>query len=187
MVAVQLQMGLSTINSLQGNGFVGSSPAIKRDVLTTHIESFCKAELELLPLFEQHYNEISVHKKHGIKLDPDWDKYRMKEQAGELLFIALRRRGKLVGYFSGFIGTALHYKGVLQLGLDLIFVEPSSRGKIDGQHGGSMLRDAAILEARRRGVSLFTAGYKSFRANHMRKLLEDGGFEPFEVYHAKWI
>lgn len=153
----------------------------------THIERFCENELELLPLFEQHYKEISVHRKHSILLDPDWDKYRQKEQCGELIFIALRRRGKLVGYFSGFISSALHYKGILQLGLDLIYVEPSSRGQIDGQNGGVMLRDAAIAEARRRGVKLFTAGYKVFRSRHMKKLLEDGGFEPFEVHYALWL
>lgn len=155
--------------------------------LTTHIESFCKAELELLPLFEQHYKEISVHRKYSIQLDPDWQQYQKKEQCGELLFIALRRNGKLVGYFSGFIGTAAHYKGMMQLGLDLLYVEPSSRGQIDGQNGGVLLRDTAIAEARRRGVKLFTAGFKYFKGKHVKKLLEDGGFEPFEVYYALWL
>lgn len=156
-------------------------------MLSTHIECFMANKLELTYLFEEHYEEISVHQKHGIPLDPDWLKYSAKEQSGELLFIALRNRGRLVGYFSGFLATALHYKGILQLGLDLIYVHPSSRGEINGQNGGAMLRDAAISEAKRRGVRLFTAGFKDFRSKHMRKLLLDGGFEPFETHYALWI
>lgn len=156
-------------------------------MLTTHIESFSSNVNELKPLFEIHYKEISAHKQHAIALEPDYVRYQLKEIAGELLFIALRREGRLVGYFSGFIGSALHYKSTLQLGLDLFYVEPSSRGKIHGQNGGALLRDAAIVEAQRRGVRLFTIGYKVFRAKHMKKLLEDGGFEPFEVHYALWL
>lgn len=155
--------------------------------LTTHIESFCASRQELEPLFAEHYKEISVHAKHGIPLNMDWKKYWHKEQRGELLFIALRRKGKMVGYFNGFISTALHYQGILQLGLDLIYVHPASRGKINGQNGGILLRDALIAEARRRGVSLVTAGAKIFKLKHMEKLLKDGGFEPFEIHYALWL
>lgn len=156
-------------------------------LITTHIERFMKAELELLPLFKKHYEEISIHRKHGIPLNPDWNAYALKEARNELVFVALRHHGKLVGYFTFFIGPSLHYKGILQAGMDLVYVEPASRGKINGQHGASMLRDAAIAEAKRRGVKLFTAGFKSNRSRHMRKLLADGGFEPFEEHYALWI
>lgn len=180
----QIALGMTQVNSL--HPWVGAASVIKPLGLSTHIERFCANELELLPLFDAHYEEVSVHRKHAIKLNPDWSRYLKLEQSGEMLFIALRHHGKLVGYFNGFIGLDLHYQ-ILCLKLDLIYVHPETRGKINGQNGGVMLRNAAIAEAKRRGVKLFTAGYKCFRGKHMKKLLEDGGFEPFEVHYGLWL
>lgn len=160
---------------------------INSPLFTTHIESFVDNLPSLKFLFETHYREVSQHKRHSIALNPDYDKYRMKEAMGELLFIALRQNGRLVGYFNGFIGSALHYRDCLQLSLDLLYVLPGSRGQINGHHGGTMLLHMAKAEATRRGVKLFTMGYKSARAKHMKKLLEDNGFEPFEVHYGLWL
>lgn len=187
MVAVGLNV-LAQQSGLNPNGYpvVAYPPVIGIKGFSTHIESFCRNEIELAPLFDKHYSEVSVHRKRAIKLNPDWAKYQKLEQAGELLFVALRHKGKLVGYFSGFIGSDLHYQ-MLRLQLDLIFVHPNWRGNHDGQNGARMLMERVKSEAARRGVKLFTAGYKSFRSKHMKKLLEDGGFEPFEVHYALWI
>lgn len=186
MVGILTPLGLSA-NGIANLNAIAAKQQQRWDNLTTHIESFYANRWELEPLFDEHYKEISAHRKHDIKLAPDWEKYARLEKCGELVFIALRRQGKLVGYYTGFISTAIHYKDTLQLGLDLFYVHPQSRGKINGQNGGVLLRDAMVCEAKRRGVRVITAGAKTFKLKHMEKLFKDGGFEPFEIHYALWL
>lgn len=156
-------------------------------MLTTHLETFLENLDYLKPHFEKHYQEVSQHFKHAIPLDPDYKKYAKLEAAGELLFITLRHKGKLVGYYNGLIGPALHYKSCLQLALDLFYVELPYRGNFNGQNGADLLILKVKQEAKRRGVKLITAGGKIARAKHMRKLLERNNFEDFEFHMAYWL
>lgn len=155
-------------------------------MFTTHIEKFCDTICELKPLFELHSKEISQHIKHGIPLDPDYVTYFRVEQAGELIFVALRSKGQLVGYFTGFIKRALHYN-CLSLHQDLFYVSPQYRGKHSGISGGVLLLNRVKQEAERRGVRVWTMGVKEARGKHMRKLLTDAAFEPFETHYAYWF
>lgn len=151
---------------------------------TTHIESFCKNISELDELFYPHYLEISDHKRHSIPLNPDYLEYRRLEDCGQLLFIALRRNGKLVGYSNNFIKRALHYN-VLTVSNDLFYVSPEARGY--NTLAGKMLVAHVTSEATRRGAKVITMGHKVARSKHMRKLLTDSGFEPFEAHYVIWI
>lgn len=156
-------------------------------MFTTAIERFSANLSDLNQIFLIHYEELSEHYLHNIELLPDWSKYLDLEINGKLLFIALRNRGKLVGYFTGIIDTNLHYKSCLSLALDLFYVLPDYRGNIDGQNGGIFLLNAVKREAIRRGVKAWTMGRKSFRGKHMEKLLLDAGFKPFEVHYIYWF
>lgn len=156
-------------------------------MLTTYIESFIAHREELEPIFIIHAREISEHIKQGISLEPDWKKYKRLEEAGELIFVSLRKEGELVGYMTAFIGPALHYRGCIQVAQDLIFVIPSYRGNQDGQYGGDMLIKKMKAEAKKRGAKLINCGYKIKRAKHMRKLLLDNSFEDFETHMVCWL
>lgn len=153
-------------------------------MFTTHIESFCKNFSQLEELFYIHYMEISDHRKRGILLSPDYAEYKRIENCGQLLFIALRREGKLVGYSNNFIKRALHYNA-LTVANDLFYVSPEARGY--DSLGGKMLISHVISESIRRGVRVITAGHKMARAKHMSKLLLDCNFEVFEMHYAYWI
>jgi GNAT superfamily N-acetyltransferase len=152
-------------------------------MLSIAIEPFIKNIEEIKSLNIQHYEEISEHYKHGIDLEPQYDKYEVRENNGELLYLTLRDDGKLIGYYIGFIGAALHYKSCLQAQMDIIYVEPSSRG----QRGGMMLGNAIIAEHKRRGVQLMTMGFKEAHRIYMQKLLEQMGMRPFEVTYGLWL
>lgn len=156
-------------------------------MFTTHIERFCDNLDAMGLIFDIHYKELSEHFKQDIPLSPDYVRYAQAERDGKLVYIALREQGDLVGYFSGFIDTALHYKSCLTLHLDLFYVLPTHRGWRNTQNGGVMLLDAVKKEASRRGVRAWTMGRKVRRGKHMEKLLLDAGFEAFEVHYVYWF
>lgn len=154
-------------------------------MLTAHIEPLMTEEnlAEIFKLLPAHYHEISEHYKHGIAMAPDLDKYMIKEANGEILYIALRDAGELVGYYIGFIQPALHYKDCLTLALDVIYVSPDSRG----QKGGILLLNAVKAEAVRRGVKVMTMGFKESHREHMERLLQAAGMQPFETHYSLWF
>lgn len=152
-------------------------------MITTHIELLMDHVEEIHKLLPSHYHEISEHYKHGVPMNPDLNKYQIKEDNGEILYIALRDSGELVGYYIGFIQPALHYKDCLTLALDIIYVTPDSRG----QKGGAMLMNHVIAEAKRRGVKVMTMGFKESHRAHMERLLQDSGMSPFETHYALWF
>lgn len=154
---------------------------------TVHIESFIKNLDELKPLFQSHYLEISQHRKHGIPLDPDYDEYKRLEDSGKLVFFALRSEGRLIGYATGFVVRALHYRTILEWHPDLFFVEVPFRGNRSGENGSVLLRNAIENEAKRRGVRLIKQGFKAAHAKHISKLFADSGFEPYEISYALWL
>lgn len=152
-------------------------------MLSTAIEKFSDVYEEMQDVNMLHFLEVSEHYKHGIDLAPDYQKYFLKEACGELIAIILRDNGKLIGYYIGFIGTALHYKNCLQAQMDIIFVEPNSRG----QKGGLLLGEYIKAEHKRRGVQLMTMGYKVVHEPYMKQLLIDMGMHPFEVHYGLWF
>jgi len=152
-------------------------------MLTTHIEHLMSNLDEINTLTPTHYYEVSEHYKHGIPLNPDYDKYIIAENNGEILYITLRDAGKLVGYYIGLLRQALHYKDCLTLALDIIYVSPESRG----QKGGVLLLNAVIAEAKRRGVDVMTMGFKENHREHMERLLQAVGMERFETHYSLWL
>jgi len=152
-------------------------------LLTTHVEKFSNCYLEMQALNKDHYDEISVHKKHDIRLEPDYQRYFKLEQDGSLLYVTLRNQGKIVGYYIGFILPDLHYKSCLSAFQDILFISLKARG----QNAFPLLVDAVECEAKRRGCKRITFGVKEKHKLHMQKQLLDLYYEPFEVHYCKWF
>lgn len=153
-------------------------------MISAQVEPLTRQSIaEMEAIFPIHYEELSQHKARGFALDPDYDIYLRKAAAGEVLYVALREEGRIIGYFVGFVGRSLHYRDCLQLMPDIFYVVPDSRGA----RGGAMLFTAVRAEAKRRGVSLIVVGAKEEHREYVEPLLSGMGFMPFERYHSLWL
>jgi len=149
-------------------------------MITASVESLTENLEMLKPLFPLHWEELALN-KDTVPLDPQYDAYLKRDEAGEVLYVALRDDGKLVGYFVGFIAPGLHYKTCLTCHLDIFYVHPDHRGK----RGGVYLFKAVEAECKRRGVQRIFTGSKSHK--DASKLFEFLGYTEVERYYSKWI
>ncbi len=114
-------------------------------MITAHVESFTDHIEELQPLLAVHHAELAIDPIE-IPLEPKWHLYKQRDAAGQILFITLRKEGRLVGYFIGFLVESLHND--LRLCVqDIFYVYGPERL----QGGGTILFDAVEAEFRRRG------------------------------------
>lgn len=151
-------------------------------MITTHVESFTARLDELKPILPLHWKELGLD-QDKVPLDPQYDIYVMREQAGQVMFVTLRQRGEMIGYFIGFVAPGLHYKTCLTLAMDIFYVVPEHRGA----RGGVMLFEAVKAEAKRRGVQRWLVGNKEHAKVHATALFEHLGFEKVETYYSMWI
>lgn len=150
-------------------------------MITVQLESFQDRLEELKVLLPLHYQELAMDQDR-VPLSPSYNTYIGRELDGQLIFMTLREKGALVGYFIGFISPGLHYTTCLDCKMDIFYVHPSIRGTA---LPGLKLFRAVEKELRRRGVQRWYVGSKmKADASALFKRL---GFEPIEVYHSKWI
>jgi GNAT superfamily N-acetyltransferase len=149
-------------------------------MITAQKESFAERLEEFAPLFPEHYKELALNQDR-VPLDPQYDIYIAREQAGELLFVTLREFGLPVGYFIGFVSPGLHYKTCLTCIMDIFWVHPDKRGN----GGGQMLFKYVEQELKRRGVDRWFVGSKCHKDASW--LFEKLGFEQVEVFYSKWL
>lgn len=142
------------------------------------VESFVERLPELKPILPLHYEELALDKA-DCPLDPRYDVYERLEAAGELLFVTLRQRGALIGYFIGMVAPGMHYRTCLTCHMDIFYVHPDHRGNA----GGQILFAEVERELRRRGVTRWFVGCKL----HLDAswLFERLGFQRIEVYYSK--
>jgi N-acetylglutamate synthase-like GNAT family acetyltransferase len=116
-----------------------------------------------------------------VPLEVDWDKYDALEKAGALLFVTLRKDGRIAGYYMGFVGGHLHYKSCVSLTMDIYWTHPSVRG-----HTAALrLMREVHRQAHSRGVSRVFAISKNHRDSS--RLFAALGYRPIETVHSKWI
>jgi len=149
-------------------------------VITASVESLTENLETLKPLFPLHWEELALN-KDSVPLDPQYDIYLKRDAAGEVLYIALRDEGELVGYFVGFIAPGLHYKTCLTCHLDIFYIHPKHRGK----RGGLILFKAVEEECKRRGVQRIFTGSKTHK--DASALFERLGYIEVERYYSKWL
>ena len=153
-------------------------------MITTAVESLRNGGLEeIRQLLDGHYHELSVHHEKGYPLNPRYQVYLNREAIGEVLYVTLRDKGKLVGYFVGFLAPGLHYFDCLTLQLDIFYVLPEYRGNAHGKKLMAHVHKAA----KDKGANLWIMGLKEAHRPHMEKLLLECGFEPFERHYSLWL
>lgn len=149
-------------------------------MITIMQESFRATLPELLPVLPLHYQELALN-QDKVPLDPQYDIYLAREDAGELMFMVVRENGALIGYFIGFVAPGLHYRTCLTLTMDIFFVTPEHRG---GRIGYSLFR-AVEDEAKNRGVDRMFVGSKVHLDASF--LFEKLGYERVEIYYTAWL
>jgi N-acetylglutamate synthase-like GNAT family acetyltransferase len=150
-------------------------------MITACVESFLTLLPEMKPLLAKHYDALSLHKAKGFPLDPQYFAYAQDEAEGRLFIMALRRDGRLIGYWVAFVSPGRHYQTCLTSIMDIWYVDPEHMaGKAP-----LILVKAVERELRRRGVNLWFAGEKLHLS--CGRFFEKLGFEKVEATYAKWL
>jgi GNAT superfamily N-acetyltransferase len=149
-------------------------------MITAQVEQYADCLPELMACYDLHWEELALN-KDKVPLDPQYDVYAARDDAGQILFVTLRESGRLVGYFIGFIAPGLHYKTCLTLTMDIFWTHPDVRG---GFSGVKLFR-LVEKEAKRRGVHRMFYGSKLHKDSS--RLFEFLKMEPVEIYYSKWI
>jgi GNAT superfamily N-acetyltransferase len=149
-------------------------------MITAQVEPYSKCLPELMECYDLHWEELALN-KDKVPLDPQYDLYEARDNAGQLLLVTLRETGRLVGYFIGFIAPGFHYKTCLTLTMDIFWTHPDVRG---GFSGVKLFR-LVEKEAKRRGVHRMFYGSKMHK--DASRLFEFLKMEPVEIYYSKWI
>lgn len=153
-------------------------------MFTIQLESFgaCIPEIkELIPL---HHKELALFQDR-MPLAPRWSFYLDREAKGELVFISLRRAGRMVGYFIAFMSYGVHYGQTLTVTMDIVWVHPDYRNR---GHVIKML-DFAVAEFKRRGADLCYVGSKVGSELHpgLDRVYQSRGFKPVDLYYGLWL
>ena len=134
---------------------------------------------EAVPLMQKHWEEIAKYK--DIPLDPDPVIYAAAESSGFLRCFTVRDPGgKLVGYAVYMVRHAPHYRGSLQAIEDVIFLDPSVRGKMVGIR----FIDWCDRQLRGEGVQVT---YHHVKKDHaaLGRILEHLGYELSDLVYAR--
>lgn len=138
-------------------------------------------ELEnLKPMFPEHFAELALN-QDKVPLDPQYEVYLERENRGEILFVAMREDGNIVGYFVGFIAPGLHYQTCLTLTMDIFWVKPEHRGN----GAGFQLFKFVENEAKQRGVQRMFVGSKLHKDASW--LFARLGYQEVERYYSAWL
>jgi hypothetical protein len=122
--------------------------------VTFQVESVKACRDEVMPLLEQHYEEIAQFKEVQ-KLDPDWDTYARIEEQGKLWVMTARSDGYLVGYIVMLLTRDMHYKTLMKATEDIHFLLPQFRKGLTGYRMLAKMK-AAMKEKGVHTISLRT-------------------------------
>lgn len=143
------------------------------------IENVFDNKEELLPIFMEHYEELETEKERLKPFDFFWEGYRASDNAGSLLFIAVRKDGKMIGYCINFLMPSFFYKSISTCLTHIFYIKREER------KGGAGIKMLKFLEKELRalGVKEWLSGY---RVNlDISKIYERLGFEKTEVLYRK--
>lgn len=149
-------------------------------MLTAAPESFTECIPELKEIIGEHYEKLALN-KDKVPLSPQWWFYIESEKKGEISFIALRSKGKIVGYAIFFIAPGLHYSTCLTANMDIWNII----SEYMGPKAIMTLWNAVEAELKRRGVNRVFVGEKLHTP--CGKLYKHLGYEPVEQTYTKWI
>lgn len=149
-------------------------------MITYQEESFKALLPELRPILDRHWEELALD-KDKVPLDPQYEIYFTREEAGELLTFTVREDSELVGYFLGFIAPGLHYRTCLTCTMDIFYIHPDHRG-----HGmGINLFKCVEKVLKQRGVNRLFVGSKMHKDAAF--LFQKLGYREVERYFCTWL
>lgn len=149
-------------------------------MITASVESFTDRLEELKPMFPTHWKKLAQD-RDSVPLDVRYDVYARLEEAGELMLVALRDRGRMVGYWVAVVAPGLHYGRCLTAAMDIWNVLPEYENGV----AAMILMREVEREYRRRGVRRAFAGEKIHRP--CGRLYRAFGYEPVEVHYSKMM
>lgn len=149
-------------------------------MLTAQVEDLSQGLEELKPLLGLHWDKLALY-KDKMPLRPQYGVYLERDKLGQVGYVALRDKGKLVGYWVSFINFGLHYGATLTAVQDIWNV-------LSGYDGGIaplLLMRAVERQYRRRGVQLSILNDKlHFPCG---RLYEAMGYKRVETIWSKWL
>lgn len=150
--------------------------------LTIAVESAMSVlfEAQDTGMLQAHWAELALDKEQ-IPLEPDFGRYRDLEQAGALSCVAVRQRGRLLGYSIMVLSTGLHYRGCYEARMDIYWLAPEVRGR----WGGVRMFRVHERELSRRGVRRVYVGSKLHRDSG--RLFQRLNYKPVETWYSKML
>ena len=146
--------------------------------ITYQIERWSDIESELSQIFPEHYEELA---DKNIVLDPDYNKYRLLDQAHLLKIFTVRNDSELIGYNILVIGPDLHYASTIMAHTDIYYLKPEFRkGRI-----GLKMFQYSENELKKLGVVKIFTGTKVYKDNS--RLFEYLGYKETEVIFTKLL
>jgi GNAT superfamily N-acetyltransferase len=149
-------------------------------MITYQIEPWSTIKEEIKSLINDHWEEVAPYRSH-IPLNVRWDVYDGLEKDGYMWCLAVRDRGKLVGYFIGFVKTHLHYADSLTFFTDVYFLTKEYRKGV----AGVKLFSEMEKTLKKRGVQRMLVSTKI--SLDMSKILGRLGFDETERIHMKLL
>jgi len=143
-------------------------------------ENFYTVKDDILPLIEDHWEEIAVN-KDKIKLNPDWEAYEALYQSGSLGVYTAREDGALVGYLVVTAARNPHYKDHVFASNDILFLTPSHRKGFTGYK----LIKFVEKDLKGKGISVFIVNTKVHQPFDV--LMKRLGFSLIERTYSKYL
>lgn len=141
-------------------------------------ESIQKLWPELMPLLQQHFEEISANQ--DIPLNPDIDRYNHMDELGMIrVYTAREDDGTLVGYGAFFVHSNMHYVDSFQAVQDVLFLRKDKRL---GMTGVKLIKYAEKM-LRAEKVQIVYHHVKT--AHNFGPILKRLGYNHIENIHSK--
>lgn len=135
---------------------------------------------EIEPLLEEHYAE-TVPYPDRVVLNPNYDMYRLLEQADALVIYTARDLGAIVGYAITVLQPHPHSQGHTYAANDMIYICPEYRHT---ELAPEMLKNLEE-HLKERGVSVMTFHMKAIKP--CETLMSGLGYQNDEVLYTKYI
>jgi len=147
-------------------------------MITMQVEKMLDCKDELDPIFEDHYDELTLHKEF-VRLSCHWDDYKKVEDSGMLFFLTARDDGKLIGYSIFFVRQHIHYKELKAASNDLLFLDKEYR---KGMTGVKLIKKSE-QELKKIGVQKIT--WHAKQSNYLGELLMVLGYGVEDILFGK--
>jgi len=135
---------------------------------------------EIKPLLDLHYEEIALN-KDVIKLNPDYDQYKIMSMRGMIKIVTARDNGDLIGYCICLVKPHIHYKDSLTALNDIFYIKKEYRL---GMTGVKLFKETEKI-MNRYGVQRIIMNVK--RSNDIGAIFERLGYTESERVYTKII